>query len=163
MQQQALRFRFDRQGHAALGMARQRLRHQGQDVANAFAQRLNAQAEGADAKVQVFAEFARIDGGAQVFVGGCNQAHIQIDGGFTAQAVELFLLQHPQQLGLQVDGHFANFVQKHRATVGLFEQTFVLFVRAGESTLFMAKQHVFDQVLGQGRAIEGHKWAFGAG
>ena len=154
---------LNRQGHTAFGVSRQRLRHQGKDVALALAQWLNAQPERADAKVQVFTELTRIDGSAQVFVGGGNEPHIQVNRCFTTQAVEFFLLQHAQQLGLQVDGHFANFVQKHGAAMGLFEQAFVLFVRAGECAFVMAKQHVFDQVLGQGRAIEGHKRAFGTG
>ena len=119
--QHHLGFRRDRERHTAFDMTRQRLRHQRHDVTGTVFQRLNAQTESADAEIQVFAEFALLDGLFQIFVGGCNHAHIQIDGGFTTQTVEFFLLQHAQQFGLQVHWHFTNLVQENGATVGLFK------------------------------------------
>ena len=143
-------------------MTGQRLRHQRHDVAWTVFQRLDAQAEGADAEIQVFAEFALLDGELQIFVGRCDHTNVEVDGGFAAQAVEFFLLQDAQQLGLQVHGHLANFVQEDGAAVGLFKQTFVLFQSASKSALLVTEQHVFDQVLWHGRAVEGHEWGLGA-
>ena len=75
------------------------------------------------------------------------------------QACELSLLQHAQQLALQVHGHLANFVQKQGAALGLLEQAFLFAVSPGEGPFFVTKQHVFDQVFRHGCAIERHKRA----
>ena len=72
-------------------------------------------------------------------------------------------MQHAQQLCLQRKGQFANFVQKQRAALGLFKQAAVLFDRAGKSAFFVAKQHVFNHVFGQGGAVQANKRAVGCG
>ena len=71
-------------------------------------------------------------------------------------------MQHTQQFGLQLNRHLANFIQKNGAALGLLEQTFVLFVGAGECALFVSKKHVFNQMLGQSCTVHGDKWAFGS-
>ena len=50
-----------------------------------------------------------------------------------AEALELALLQHAQQLGLQVERHFADFVEQDGAAVGQFEFAGTVCDRAGES------------------------------
>ena len=59
-------------------------------------------------------------------------------------------------------GHFTDFVQKHGTALGLFKQTFVVFVGTGERAFFVAEQHVFNQVLRQCGAVQCDKRAFGA-
>ena len=140
----------------------QALHGQGNDVARALGQGQQTHAEGGNAVVQVFAEFALGDGFFQVFVGGGHDAHVQLDGGLSTQAGELTLLQHAQQLALQVHGHLADLVQEQGAALGLLKQTLLLTVCARESAFFVTKQHVFDQIFWHGRAIECDKWAFGA-
>ena len=85
-------------------------RHQRQNVARALTQRRHAQLEGADTKVKVFTELASHYRGAQVFVGGHHHAYIEVDGAVATQTDNLALLQYAQQLGLQVQRHFADFI-----------------------------------------------------
>ena len=122
--------------------------HQGQDIARTLSQGLNAQAEGADTEIQVLAELTVFNGELQIFVGRGDHAHIHIDQGFPPQAVELLFLQNPQELGLELDGHFTNFIQEDGAAVGLLKQAFVLFEGACERPFFVAKQHVLNEVFG---------------
>ena len=143
-------------------MLQQALHGQRNDVARALTQGQQTHAEGGDAVIQVLAELALHNGFLEVFVGGRHDAHIQLDGGLTAQASELALLQHAQQFALQVHGHFADFIQKQGAALGLLEQAFLFAVGASEGPFVMTKQHVFDQVVWHGRAVECHKGATGS-
>ena len=144
-------------------MLRQHAGHQRQDVARALTQRGNVQLEGADAEIQIFAELALLHGQAQVFVGGGHNAHVQLDLALAAQAGQLTLLQHAQQFGLQMNRHFANFVQEQGAAVGLFKQATVVFLGTRKGAFFVAKQHVVNQLLGQGRAVQADKGSTGTG
>jgi hypothetical protein len=81
--------------------------------------------------------------------------------------VTLPLLQHAQQAGLQGQRHVADFIQEQRAAMGLAQAARAAFARrTGEGARRMAEQFRFDEVLGDGGAVDGHKrplaaWAAG--
>ena len=156
-QQLRLRLRVDAVGLAVGRVARQQARHQRKDVARAFAQARHAQLEGADAKVQVFAELAQRDRAAQVLVGRGDHAQVELDGTLAAEAHQRTFLQHAQQLGLQLHRHFSNLVEKQRPALRLLEQAAVQVQRAGEGALFVTEQHVLDHLLGHCRAVQPHE------
>ena len=55
-------------------------------------------------------------------------------------------------------GHVADFIEKQRAAIGLLDFANRAFLaRAGEGTVFVAKQFGLDQGFGNGRAIDRHK------
>ena len=95
---------------------------------------------------QVFAQPARCNGLMRQAVGGRDDSHI----GFLAlrgtDAHEAPRFQHPQQLDLQLQRHFGDFVQEQRAPAGALEKAQVLAVRAGEAALFVAENLALDQV-----------------
>ena len=138
-------------------MLQQALNGQRDDVAGTLGQGQQAHAESGNAVVQVFAELTPCDGFFQVLVGGGHDAYIQLDGALATQSGELALLQHAQQLALQVHGHLANFVQKQGAALGLFKQTLLIAVGARECAFVVTKQHVFDQVFRHGGTVQGHE------
>ena len=52
-------------------------------------------------------------------------------------------------------GHVAYFIEKQRAAIGLLDFADCAFLaRAGEGTVFVAKQFRLDQGFGNGRAID---------
>ena len=61
------------------------------------------------------------------------------------------LFQHPQQLGLQHQRDFADFVQEQRAFVGQLEDAAFLRAGVGEGALFVAEQLAFEQRLREWR------------
>ncbi|MPM62402.1 hypothetical protein SDC9_109273 [bioreactor metagenome] len=77
----------------------------------------------------------------------------------SAHAVEMAVRQHPQQTRLQVKRHVADFVEEQRAALGLLEAATALRLRAGERAAFMAEQFAFQQILGDGRRVDGHERA----
>ena len=90
------------------------------------------------ALIQVFAEGAILEGGAQVAVGGGEQAHVDLDGAGAAEALEFALLQHAQEFDLGGGRHVADFVEEERALVGEFELAGLARGGAGEGSFFVA-------------------------
>lgn len=103
---------------------------------------------------QVGAEAALFDQGFQVLVGGGDHAHIHADQLAPADTEEFVLGQHAQQSGLQRQRHIADFIQKQRAAVGLFEAAYVPLGGAGEGAGFVAEQLAFQQLGRNGGGVE---------
>src|SRR5262249_36979602 len=82
------------------------------------------------------------------------QAGVRADGAGAAQAFELPLLQHAQQLGLEFERDFAYLVEKHRSPIGQLEASDALCDRAREGAFLVAKEFAFQQAGGNGSAIE---------
>ena len=72
-------------------------------------------------------------------------------GARSADALELLLLQHAQQLRLQVEPHLGDFVEQQRAAVRALERAFDALDRAGERALLVAEQRALDRVLREAR------------
>ena len=138
----------------------QKVARQHRDVFASLTQRRQAQANHIQAVEQVLTEHAIFDAFFQVLVSGGDHAHIGLDGAVTAHAVIVAIAQHPQQTGLQVKRHVANFIQKERAALGLFKASTTCGLRAGEGAALVAKQFTFQQILRNGCGVDGHKWPF---
>ena len=109
------------------GMPR-RLRHLGEEVVHelrdvlaALAQRRELDVDDREAEVEVLAEGALVDHLAQVAVGGGEHAHVDLDDLVAADALDLAVLEHAQQLGLQVEVELADLVEEDGAALGLLE------------------------------------------
>ena len=71
-----------------------------------------------------------------------------------AEALELLLLQHAEQLGLQLRRDVADLVEEQRPLVGQLEAADLLADGAGEGALLVAEQLALQQPGGDGRAVE---------
>ena len=71
-----------------------------------------------------------------------------------ADALELALLQHAQQLHLQRRAHRPDFVEEQRALVRLLEPPLAVADRAGERAAHVAEQLGLEQRLGNRAAVE---------
>jgi hypothetical protein len=103
---------------------------------------------------QVGAEASFADLLAQIAVGGGDDpgaAHPLL--GF-ADALEFAVLQHPQQLRLQVEGQLADLVEEEGAVLGVLEIAGLGLDGAGEGALGIAEQRRFDQIRRDGGAVE---------
>lgn len=71
---------------------------------------------------------------------------------------DLVLLEHAQELALHVQRDFGYFVEEQRPVVGQFEKPHLAAPRRPrERALHVAEQLAFEQVFGQGRAVDGHE------
>ena len=96
-------------------------------------------------------------------MGGCNHAHIALDGCVTTDAVELPVRKHAQQACLQIKRHIANFIEKECAAFGLFKATTALGLGARERATFVTKQLGLQQIFWNGGRVDGYKGAIGYG
>ena len=140
----------------------QKVARQHRDVFHPFAQCGQAQANDVQAVEQVFTEGAIFDAQLQVLVGGGDDAHIGLDGAVPPHPVKTAIAQHPQQAGLQIKRHVTDLVQEQGAAFGLLKAAAAHALCAGKRTAFVAKQLALEQVFGNGRSIDRHKWPLGA-
>ena len=77
-------------------------------------------------------------------------------------AMDFILLEKAQQLGLDLDGDIADFVQEQGAAVRAANDAEEIAVRAGEGALAIAEQLALEHVARDRGAVEGHEGVFGA-
>ena len=95
-------------------------------------------------------------------MGGTDDAHI--DGLFlrAAQWANLALLNGAQQLGLHGQRQVADFVQEQGAALGCLEVARPVLRGAGIGAFACAKEFGFEQIFGNGAAIDGDQWPVGS-
>src|SRR5262249_37738821 len=93
---------------------------------------------------------------------GGNDARVDLERFAAADALDLALLQHAQQLRLCGERHVADLVEEQRATARALELAAPLFRCAGEGAGFVAEELAFDELARQRRAIELLERTFGA-
>ena len=93
-----------------------------QHVVAALAQRRHVQLDDLEPVVEVLAEGAARDAVGEVAVGGRDDAHVDPPVLVLADAPDLPLLQHAQQLDLHARRDLADLVEEQRAAVRRLEQ-----------------------------------------
>ncbi|MNY00627.1 hypothetical protein D3C86_1331270 [compost metagenome] len=135
---------------------------QRQNVSGALAQRTPGQRKHRQAIIEVFAKAPRRHFTRQVAVGGRHHANIQRDRFTRPHPLDLALLQHAQQFGLEPQGHFGNFVEQNGAAVGLLELAGLRGNGAGEGALLVPEQSRFEHVVRDRCAVDRNERLTGA-
>ena len=104
---------------------------------------------------QVLAEPALLHHLPQVDVGGGDDADVDLDRLHAAEAHELALLDHAQQLGLRLERDVADLVEEDAALVGEVEQALLRVDGAGERALHVAEERRLEQVRRQVAGVDG--------
>ena len=86
-------------------------------VLAALLERRQPDGEDVEPEVEVLAEPPAADLLLQVPVGGADDAHVHLHLGAPAQPPDLPLLEHPQELGLQLQRQVPDLVEEERAVV----------------------------------------------
>jgi len=98
----------------------------------------------------------------QIAIGGGDHAHIHRHLLLRTDRAHLALFQHAQQLGLQRQRQFRNFIEKQRAAAGVIKQALAARRGAGKSAFDMTEQFGLDQLFGDRRAVDGNERPLGA-
>ena len=130
---------------------------QARDVLPAIPQWRQVDHRHIQAIIKVLAEFAFQNCQLEIAMGRCDDANIHRDRFFPAEPLKCFLLENPKQLGLEMNTHVANLIQEHRAMVSLFKAADPPGLGVGESAGFVPEQLAFQELLGNGRAIDNDK------
>src|SRR5258705_349544 len=124
------------------------------NVLAALAYRRHAQGDRVDAEVEILAQLTLSQRGLEIDVGRADETEVHVHEPVAADGTVFALLQHAQQLGLQVWGHLANLVEQERAALGHLEEAHLVGVRPRERALLVAEQLALDQVLRDRRAVD---------
>ena len=119
----------------------------------ALAQRRQVDRHDVEPEEQILAELSFGDGLLDIAVGGRNDAYVDAHVVLAAEARELAVLEHLQQLGLQRKAHVSDLVEEHRAVVGELELARLVLDRAGERAALEPEQLRLEQLGGQRGAI----------
>src|SRR6185503_446452 len=110
---------------------------------------------------EVFTKLSFANQRLEVAVRGRDYAHIHGNGFRSTDALEGLLLEHPQKLYLGVGRKVADFVEKQRAFVRLFESTDPPLLGTGEGPALVAEQFAFQEVFRDGGTVDRDKWSIG--
>lgn len=116
-----------------------------------------------EAVEQILAEGLFGDHGAEVVVGGGDDAHVDFAGLQGAQPLDLLILEGAEELGLGGDGHVADFVEEEGAVVRVFKEANLVLKGAGEGALDVAEEFAFKEGFDDGGTVEGNEWSGGGG
>src|SRR4029078_3262525 len=86
-------------------------------------------------------------------VGHRNDAHVDGNRPETADALDLTLLENPQQLALQRRLKLPDFIEEQRAPVGRLQLALLLRHRVGEGSALVSEQLRLDQRIHQCGAV----------
>jgi len=135
--------------------AGQELVGQGEDILPPLAQRRNVNADDIEPVEEVRAEEAPLDGLLQIPVGGHQQAEVQLDALVAGEALNGFLLNELEELGLDVGGELADFVQEEGAVVGQLDLADLAGAGGpGEGALLIAEELRLDEVFVEHGAVD---------
>src|SRR6185437_12171351 len=115
------------------------------NVVAALAQRRKANRDDAQPIVEILAEVAGRGVRREVAIRRRNDAHVDLDRRRAADTLELLLLEHAEELRLQVEPHLRDLVEQQRAAVGALERALDALDRAGECALLVAEQRALDE------------------
>src|SRR5262245_17381743 len=105
--------------------------------------------------VQIVAEGAARDGLPEVRVGRGDEPDVDLDRARAADALDLALLEHPQELHLEVGPQGADLVEEQGAPLCQLELSELPLVGSGERAPLVAEQLGLDERLGDRRGIDG--------
>src|SRR5580658_3926027 len=124
------------------------------NVPGSLAQRRQPDGDDVEAIVEVLTEDARADEFLQVAVGCGHEAHVDVDGLDTADALELALLQRAEKLDLHLHRNLADLVEEEGAAVGELEASRLARYGAGEGSALVAEELALDELLGNRGAVD---------
>jgi hypothetical protein len=112
--------------------------------------------------VQIGAETAGRDCIGEVQVGRGDDAYVDAVRARAADAFELLLLQHAQQLRLQLEGKVAHLVEKQRAAVGQLEASDALLDGTGKGAALVTEELALQQAGRDRGTVHLHEGALAA-
>src|SRR5215470_10584532 len=109
--------------------------------------------------VKITAKLVLSDGAREITVGRCENSHINPNGPCSSQPLKLLVLQCAQQLRLQFEGYFSDFIEQQSSLVCQFQAPDLLADCSGKCAFLVTEQFTLEQSRGDGGAVYLHKIA----
>src|SRR5262249_11926503 len=127
------------------------------DVVWTLPQRGHRYRDDRQSKIEVFAKRPFLDLILEILVRRRDDADVDRCRLGGTEPLDLALLKHAQNLGLRLQAHVADFVEKDRSTIGLFELADLSFGGSRKRPLFVPEKLRFDEILGDGGTVDLHE------
>src|SRR6185503_16228619 len=127
------------------------------DVVTALAQRRHLDRENAEPVEQVLTESPFGDGLLEIAVRRRDHAHVDGMRAIVSDALVLALLQHSQQLALQIERNFPYFVEENRAAIRELKPADTIAMRASERAFDVPEKLALEQLVRNRRAVDLHE------
>src|SRR5207302_2619373 len=127
------------------------------DVLRALPQRRDRDREDVQPVVEVASEGPGRDHLLEVAVRRGDDAHVDLLRARTPEALELLLLQHAQELWLELGRNVADLVEEQRASVCQLEPPHALRDRTAERAPLVTEQLALEETRRDGRTVELHE------
>src|SRR5262245_11742753 len=124
------------------------------DILLPLAQRRHANGDDLEPEIEILAKTTVAYQLLQVGVGRGEHAHVHAHLAAAADAHELPLLEHAQQLGLRQQVHVADLVEKNRPAVGQLELPLLPPDGSRESAALVSEQLALDEINRDGGAVD---------
>src|SRR5690606_25434935 len=108
----------------------------------------------ADAEIEILAEMLYRNQRLYIIVRGAHHAHIDRTLLPPADALDDAVLEEAQQLRLQRERHVADLVEEQRPPARQLDLADRLLHRTGERAALVSEQLAFQELLGNGRAVD---------
>ena len=128
--------------------------HERRNVIGPLAQRRIENRKDVEAIVEIAAELLVGDHLREIAVGCRDEPDVDADGAGAAQPLELLLLQHTQELRLQLERDVADFVEEQRAAVRQLEPADLLRDGARERAFLVSEELALEQPRWNRGAVE---------
>ncbi len=151
-------FGFDAE---ATARRREQVLDECRDVGEPLAQRRHAQRMHVEPEEEILAEPAFGHLLLQVTVRRRDHARVDRDRLGPADASDVSLLEHAQQLRLGGEGQVPDLIEKQRPAARRLERSLAGGRGARKRAAFVAEQLTLDELLGKGRAVHGDEWSLG--
>src|SRR5260221_7826259 len=125
------------------------MRRKSVEISRALAQRRHFRGDNVEPEIEVFAEAALGDAFFKIMAGGGNDAHLGLAGDILANTLVFTLLKKPKQLGLDLFGQVADFVEKKRAACSDFDLSPMVPERAGEGAFDVPEEFALEKLSRQ--------------
>src|SRR6185312_14896626 len=127
---------------------------QHRDVVESLAKRRNAHRNHTETEKQILSKAPSRRFRREVAIRRGHHPHVDANRRCPTHTLEFLLLQHTQQLRLEIEAHLRDLVQQQRAAVRTLERALDSLERARECASFVTEQRALDEPLGQCSAIQ---------
>ena len=124
-------------------------------------QRRHFDGDDIEPEIEVFAERPVGHALFQITIGRRDDTHVGLAGDVFAEALVFAFLDQPEQLGLNLHGQVADFVEEQRAAFGRLHLAPVVLDGPRVRAAHVAEQFAFQQLLRQAGATDGDKGPVG--
>src|ERR1700722_5502147 len=130
-------------------------------ISLALAQRWQHNTENVKSIIKILAKLSFADKLIEVGISGGYDPDVSASRHGGAERSKLTVLEETQQFNLGLQWQGVHFVEEQGTTVGLSYEPDPVFYRASKRAAPMTKKFTLRQRLGDGTAVERHKWLSG--